>query len=78
MKTISNETDHSAALKKIEQLWNAEPGSPQDHMLIDLVEAVEKWEEEHYPIEPPTPEAVAQFRKEQETPCEEQGGNVCS
>ena len=70
MIVLKTEEEHAAALKAVESLWTAEEGSPEAEELHSLVEAIEAWEEEHYPIDPPTPEAAAQFRREQEVDSE--------
>jgi hypothetical protein len=36
------------------------------HARDALVDALAEYEAEHYPIDPPTPEAAAEFRREQE------------
>ena len=63
--TIKNESEYEAALAEIEKLWDAKEGTSEASRLNELVELVVQYEEEHYPIEPPTQEAVAQFIKEQ-------------
>lgn len=63
--TIKSESEYEAALAEIEKLWDSKEGTPEACPLDELVELVVQYEEVHYPIEPPTPEAVAQFMKEQ-------------
>ncbi|WP_343406831.1 transcriptional regulator [Candidatus Amarolinea dominans] len=45
LKPIRNDEDYHAALQEIEQLWDAEPGTPESDtldILVTLVEAYEK------------------------------------
>ena len=52
---MQNHEDLEAALKAIELLWDAEPGSPEADRLDVLVTLAEQYEEEHHPINPPDP-----------------------
>ncbi len=54
-KPIKTEADYNAALKNIEQLWDASYGSPEGDKLDVLVTLVDVYENEHYPIQPPDP-----------------------
>lgn len=58
---IENEEQYDQALKKIEELWDHEPDSPEEKEFIDLTEEVIAYEKIHYPIDPPTPEALMEF-----------------
>nr|MBP7691097.1 hypothetical protein [Anaerolineales bacterium] len=59
---IKTEADYEAALKKIEALFAAEPGSPRGDELEVLVTLVEAYEERHFTIPAPDPiEAVKYF-----------------
>ena len=59
---IKTEADYEAALKKIEALFEAEPGSPRGDELEVLVTLVEAYEERHFAIPAPDPiEAVKYF-----------------
>ena len=53
------------ALRLIEALWGAPEGSPAADIADALAALVEAYEEEHFPFDEPSPEAVAQFRREQ-------------
>ncbi|MCE2401119.1 transcriptional regulator [Candidatus Poribacteria bacterium] len=55
VKPIKTEADYNAALKNIEQLWDASYGSPEGDKLDVLVTLVDVYENEHYPIQPPDP-----------------------
>ncbi len=47
---ITDEAAYEAALAEIEQLWDAQPGTPDGTRLSALVDLVEAYEEKHYPI----------------------------
>ena len=63
---INNEAEYQAALARVEALMDAAESSLEEAELEALALAVEAYEAEHYPIEAPTPEAAAEFRREQE------------
>ena len=65
VKPIRNERQHRAALKEIERLWAAKPGSAEHDRLEVLATLVEDYEEKHQPIYPPDPIAAIRFRMEQ-------------
>jgi HTH-type transcriptional regulator / antitoxin HigA len=50
---IHTDADHEAALRRIEVLWNAEPGTPECDEFEALVAVVVAYEDEHWPILPP-------------------------
>ncbi len=62
---IKTEEEYERALKRIEELMDAEAGTPEEDELVRLTDIVEAYEEEHYPIDPPDPVALAEFRREQ-------------
>lgn len=62
---IHTDEDHAAALREIEQLWNAEPGTPDGDRLDILFLLVEAYEKEHFPIAPPDPIDMIEFVMEQ-------------
>ncbi|MFZ5587884.1 MAG: ImmA/IrrE family metallo-endopeptidase [Thermodesulfobacteriota bacterium] len=65
IKAIKSAEDHQQALARIEALM-ARPGSPEvDDEIEVLGILVEKYEEEHFPIEQPTPVEAIKFRMEQ-------------
>lgn len=55
IKPIRTEEDYEAALAKIEEIFDAEPGTSDADLLDVLVVLVEAYEEEHYPIGLPDP-----------------------
>ena len=48
-----NVDEYNAALAEIDTLMDAEPGTPECDRLLELVDAVEAYEDVHYPIERP-------------------------
>ena len=46
-KAIKNEKDYQDALEEMDDLWDAEEGSPQEARLNQLAELVEAWETSH-------------------------------
>jgi antitoxin component HigA of HigAB toxin-antitoxin module len=62
---IQKEKQHGAALKEIERLWAAKPGTPEHDRLEVLATLVEDYEEKDLPIYPPDPVAAIRFRMEQ-------------
>jgi HTH-type transcriptional regulator / antitoxin HigA len=55
IKPVKTATDYEAALKEIEQLFNAEPETLEGDRLEVLTTLVEAYEEEHYSIPLPDP-----------------------
>ncbi|MFH1114785.1 MAG: hypothetical protein V1792_12795 [Pseudomonadota bacterium] len=49
IKSIRNEIDHKAALARIEQLWNAKPGTPEYEEADVLATLVDAYEDEQFP-----------------------------
>lgn len=64
-KPIKTEEEHELALKRIEKIFDAEPGTTAGDELEILVLLVEDYEEKHYPIEAPDPIEAIKFRMEQ-------------
>ncbi|WP_181309075.1 type II toxin-antitoxin system HigA family antitoxin [Rufibacter sp. XAAS-G3-1] len=65
IKLIHTEADYQATLQRIRALWEAEPGTPEADELEVLVMLVNKFEEEHYPIEEPDPIDYIKIRMEE-------------
>lgn len=64
-KVIRNETDYDAALTRINELMDADPGTPQGDELELLVTLVELYEKVAHPIDLPGPVEAIKFRMEQ-------------
>ena len=65
IKPLRNENDYDAALSRIAELMNAEPGSPDGQELDVLADLVELYESKHEPMGYPDPAAAIEFRMEQ-------------
>lgn len=55
IRPIRTDEDYEAALESIEQVFSAEPGTPQGDQLDILTTLVEAYEANRYPIEFPDP-----------------------
>jgi len=66
IKPIKTQKDYENALKRIESLMNAKPGTPQMDELEVLATLVEAYEEQFHKIEAPDPIEAIKFRMEQE------------
>lgn len=64
-KIIRTEAEYEAALARIEELMDAAAGTPEGEELDLLSLLVEHYEEEHYPIGPPTPLGAIEFFMDQ-------------
>ena len=51
IKPIVTKADHCAALKEIEALMSARPGTPDGDRLDVLVTLVEAWEKKRFPMD---------------------------
>lgn len=65
IKPIRTEEDYEAALARIEEFLDAEPGSPEGEELDVLVDLVELYESKYTPMGYPSPLAAIEFRMEQ-------------
>ena len=54
-RPIKTEEDYRVALAEIEGIFQAEPETPEGDRLDILTLLVEAYEEQHYPIPPPSP-----------------------
>jgi HTH-type transcriptional regulator/antitoxin HigA len=64
IKPIRTESDYEAALREIERLWGAEPGTPNGDRFEVLFTLVEAYEEQHYVIPPPDPIEAIKYAME--------------
>ena len=55
IRPIRNDADHRMALARIEELWNSEPGTPEDDEFDVLSVLVSDSEQKRWPILPPDP-----------------------
>jgi HTH-type transcriptional regulator/antitoxin HigA len=65
IKPIRTKADHRAALKEIEVLMAARPGTPEGERLDVLVTLVEAWEKKRFPMDLPDAVEAIKFRMEQ-------------
>ena len=65
-KIIRTEMEYQATLRRIEELFDAAPDSPEEDELDLLVLLVEKYEEVVYPIDLPDPITAIRFRMDQQ------------
>ncbi len=65
-RLIKTKTDHEAALKRIDELFDARPGTVEGDELELLLHLVEEFEAVQYPIAMPDPIEALKFRMEQQ------------
>jgi HTH-type transcriptional regulator/antitoxin HigA len=65
IRPIRNQRDHARALREVEGLWGARPGTPEADKLEILVTLLDAYETRHHPIDPPDPVDAILFRMEQ-------------
>ena len=61
LKPIHSDQDYQAALQAIEQLWEAEPGTPESDMLEIWVTLVEAYEKSRFDLPAPDPVAALKY-----------------
>lgn len=65
IKAIKTEKDYNLALKRLEKIFHAPADSKEGDEAEILTILIEKYEDEHYPIETPDPIEAIKFRMEQ-------------
>jgi len=65
VKIIKTEEEYNQALKRLEVIFDAPVDSPEGDEAELLSILIEKYEDEHYPIETPDPIEAIKFRMEQ-------------
>jgi len=65
IRPIRTEADYRKALKQVERLWDAEPGTFAGDQVEVLSTLLEAYEEQHHPIPAPDPIAAIMFMMEQ-------------
>ena len=65
-KVIKTKREYSEALARVESLMDAKPGSAREEELELWSLLVERYEEDHFPIDIPDPVEAIRFRMEQE------------
>ncbi|QNJ98154.1 helix-turn-helix domain-containing protein [Constantimarinum furrinae] len=62
---IRNEKDYQAALDRLELIFDAKQGTPEGDELEILSILIDRYENEHFPIEMPDPIEAIKFRMDQ-------------
>jgi HTH-type transcriptional regulator / antitoxin HigA len=65
IEPVIDSSSHRKALRQIEALWDAKPGSRQEHELDALATLVDAYEQRAFPISAPTPAEAILLRCEQ-------------
>jgi HTH-type transcriptional regulator/antitoxin HigA len=65
IKPIKTKKDYANALKRLEGIFDAKPGTPQGDELEVLGILIHNYENEHFPIDLPDPIEAIKFRMEQ-------------
>jgi len=65
-KIIKTEAEYTEAMAHVEALMDAKSGSPKEEELELWSLLVERYEQEHFPIDLPDPVSAIKFRMEQE------------
>jgi HTH-type transcriptional regulator/antitoxin HigA len=61
IRPIKTPADHEAALAEIERLWGAREGTRDSARLEVIATLVGRFEDQHWPIEPPDPVEAIRF-----------------
>jgi len=65
IKVLKTEKDYEDALERLNQIFDAPENTPEGDEAELLSILIEKYEDEHYPIEAPEPIEAIRFRMEQ-------------
>jgi HTH-type transcriptional regulator / antitoxin HigA len=65
LKPIKTDADYGAALKRLEEIFDANFGTPESDELEILGLMVDDYENKHYPIEAPDPIEAIKIRMEE-------------
>ena len=65
VKPIRSDEDLERAMARIDEIFFAEPGTPESDELDVLVRLVESYEAEHYPMPTPSPIDAIEFEMDQ-------------
>lgn len=67
IRPIRTKKDYTTALKRMEKLWGTKLGTPEGDELDVLASLVDKYEEDHFPIDTPDPiDAIRYIMEERE------------
>jgi HTH-type transcriptional regulator / antitoxin HigA len=64
-KILKTEEEYEVALERLNEVFDAEEGTPEGDEAELLALLVENYEDEHYPIYPPDPIEAIEFRLDQ-------------
>lgn len=64
--TMLTAKEHDLALARLEELMDAEPGTPEAAELDALATSIEEYEAHNHPVGTPTAQQAAAFRAEQQ------------
>jgi HTH-type transcriptional regulator/antitoxin HigA len=65
IRPIRTKADYKAALKEVEKLWDANPGTAEGDRVDVLVTLIEVYEGKHFPVPVPDPIAAIEFMMQQ-------------
>lgn len=65
VKPIKTKKDYALAMQRLEKIFDAKPGTAEGDELEVLGILIEKYENDHYPIDFPDPIEAIKFRMEQ-------------
>lgn len=65
LKVLKTEEDYERALADLDRIFNAPEGTVESDQIDVLAMLIEKYEDEHYQIDPPDPIEAIKFRMEQ-------------
>jgi len=65
IRPVKSQRDYEQALRRIEQLMDAKPGSKAGDELDVLSTLVQAYEDRHHPVHPPDPIEAIKFRMDQ-------------
>ncbi len=65
VKPIKTKKDYQHALARLEKIFDAKPGTAEGDELEILGLLIDKYEQEHYPVDFPDPIEAIKFRMEQ-------------
>lgn len=65
IKPVKTKKDYQTALNRLDQVFDAKPGTVEGDELELLGMLIDKYEQEHYPIDFPDPIEAIKFRMEQ-------------
>lgn len=65
IKPIASKKDYTAALKRLDEIFDAKAGTKDSDELEVLGVLIEKYEKKHFPIGYPDPIEAVKFRMEQ-------------